>query len=252
MTDKAALENKLERLAASGMTAGGARSLTGTPDDILRLILREIDDIVLPRTLRLEGAGRRAVSCEVTSRRLVRLLGAVGGAAGSVEGQTLANDDSMHQPVRAYLEALIGQSPSVLATLHPLGRDVAAGEMGISARALADAWGLALDPRTDLSSGALVAGLVEGVGDTVLAWQSSGDTPDSGGSDTLVDELAQLPLGSDSPLLPSGAAVAISAMVQSDDETAICVARRGETTLAMMIRADAVPAALRIWRQLTG
>ncbi|MEO1455812.1 MAG: hypothetical protein AAFV31_18555 [Pseudomonadota bacterium] len=250
MTDKTTLDQKLERLAASGLAPGGAHTLSGNADDILRRILRQIDDIVLPRSLRLESAGRRVVTCDVTARRLVRVAG-LGGAVAGVEGQTLG-DDTMHEPLRAYFEALVASGAPLQATVTELDRAVEAGEMGVSARALADAWGLPLEPRALLTGDRLIETLVNGLGDAVLAWRSDGATHQSGGSDELAQDLTALPLGPDTPLLPPGISPVMTTITLADGEVAICTARAADTTLALSVKAAAANDVLRLWRQLTG
>ncbi|MEO0654194.1 MAG: hypothetical protein AAFY77_04935 [Pseudomonadota bacterium] len=249
MSEKATLEQKLNRLTASGVAAGGARALTGPPETLLHLILREIDDIVLPRVLHLDIAGGRNVSCEVTSRRLLRVLGKVGGAAGKLDGTALAADDAETvAKLRAYLEAAIGKSTAVAATHKMLERSVEPGEMGISALALAEAWGMPLDGGASRDARAVVEDLAAHAGDAVLAWHVEGG--DAGGDPALIATLKELPLGPDGGLLASTPGPALS-LVQRADGSVLVVGRQGATGFALAAQPAAKDALVARWRSLT-
>ena len=248
MSDEASLERKLERLSASGIDTGASRTLSGDREALLRQILNEIDDIVLGRSLRLEASATRAVTVEVTGRRILKVLGDVGAATGNLEGRSLdVEGGSDATALRGYFDALIGSAKTVRATMQPLGRTVSAGEMGLSARSLADAWSIALEPRADADGDALAAGLIADLGDAVLGWRMIGADPESGGADSSTEALAGLPLDPGTGLLPPDSPNAVTVIQRASD--AIAIVRIAGATLALHLTAQAAPRAVELWRR---
>ncbi|MEL6644646.1 MAG: hypothetical protein AAFQ79_11980 [Pseudomonadota bacterium] len=251
MSDETNLERKLERLAASGLATGESRQLTGDRDAILRQILIEIDDTVLPRSLRLEASATRAVTVEIKGRRLLKVLGNVGAATAGLEGRSLdAEGGEDVAALKSYFEALIGTAKTVRATMQALDIAPSAGDMGLSARALAEAWSVALAPRADADRPGLVAGLISDLGDAVLGWRVDSEQTDTGGADASVSDLMALPLGAHSPLLPPDARYAMTLVQRSSGEDAIFLARIDATTAALHLTADAGPRAIAVWRKI--
>lgn len=251
MSDETSLERKLERLAASGLATGASRQLTGDPDGLLRQILIEIDDTVLPRSLRLEASATRAATIEIKGRRLLKVLGNVGPASAHLEGRPLdAEGEDDTAALKAYFEALVGSAKTVRATMQPLDRTPSAGELGLSARALADAWSINLEPRADADGPRVAAGLISDLGDAVLGWRIDGETQQAGGSDVAVATLSDLPLAPDTPLLSPSARYAMAVIHRRDGESAIVVARIETTTVALHLAAQAATRAVSLWRKI--
>ena len=251
MTGKSTLEEKLERLAAAGMAEPGGRRIEGEGDELITGILREIDDIVLPRRLIFETPlGRKAI-CEVTRRRILRVSGNV-GASEAIAGTDLSADDvTERDDLRAYFNGLIAGASFLRVTSAALGRDVSPADIGVSARHLADSWGLRFERADSEEAAARLDDYLAELGKDVSAWiLSGGDDQASSGDADAVGELETLLAGDSPPILPDGQTIAFASVSRPDLSVAYIVARFGTTHLSLRLPNESAVEAARLWRKV--
>lgn len=150
VTGRGKLEERLQKLAAAGVAGPGGRALRSVSQAVLlRRILDEIGETVLPRRLRLSAGEDRAVVLTAANGRLLRIEGVEGGgalgdAAGEVSGRPFEPADvSLAEPLRALFLALARGVDTVMIRHEAFDNALDPERAGLSAEALADAWGIA-------------------------------------------------------------------------------------------------------------
>lgn len=189
MNDRSALTERLQRLASAGFGDGAERTIrAGGPDGLLRAILFEADTIVMPRALRLEGAGGAGLTLEVANRRVL--------CARQTTGERTPMDPADEGAVdrlRDLLMAVVGTGAAARIRHAPLGREIDPAEPGISVGVLAETWDLALTGRRDESDGEVLDGFLSAVGEALPAWlMIAGEVSESFGDEDLVEGLVAL------------------------------------------------------------
>jgi hypothetical protein len=191
VTDRSALEQRLQRLASAGFGDGAVRTIrAGDPDGLLRAILFEADTVVMPRELRLEGASGAGLALEVANRRVLRARAPTGGAGPAPMDP---GDPEAQERLRKMLLAMLGAGAEVRVQHTTLGRDIDPAEPGISVGAIAESWGLPLSrpPREDDAS--VLDAFLSACDDDLPAWvMIAGEVSESFGDDDLVEGLIAL------------------------------------------------------------
>ncbi len=185
--DRTALTERLRRLAAAGGDGGARRIRAADSGALLAAILFEADTVVMPRQLRIAGAGP-ALVLEVASRRVLRALPEGGAALAPDPG-----DAASLEGLRDMLAAALGAAAEAQVTHLPLWREVDPTEPGVSVAALAESWGLALTGGRDGSEAEVLDRFLSAAGAALPAWlMLSGQVRESLGDDDLLDGLAAL------------------------------------------------------------
>jgi hypothetical protein len=191
VTDRSALEQRLQRLASAGFGDGAVRTIRADdPDGLLRAILFEADTVVMPRELRLEGASGAGLALEVANRRVLRARAPTEGAEPALMHPA---GPETQERLRKMLLAMIGSGAEVRVQHTALGREIDPAEPGISVAAIAESWGLALSkpPRED--DAVVLDAFLSASGDDLPAWvMISGEVSESFGDDDLVEGLVAL------------------------------------------------------------
>lgn len=252
MSDKSTVERKLAKLAAAG-TAGadGRTRVLKSPQDALSLLVAEIDDIVLPATLECTDENGRALRCDVSGRRLLRLAAtrAPAGHGAILDTELDGDDPELPGAIRALIEGLFSGSDTLNMTTHPLGRSVGPAEVGISPRTLAAAWEL---PELSLADPeAAMRVFLERHADRIAAWHIAGgesrgdaalwgETPPDRVIETLLDPKIIADAG---PVLVS---------IALDGDEALIAARIGDVSLAILSPWAELPTLTDDWQRVTG
>ncbi|WP_341367136.1 hypothetical protein [Yoonia sp. BS5-3] len=151
MNELTALTEKLAALAAEDeVYVAGARVISPDSGEVaLAAILREIDNVVLERTL-VFTIGEVEVSAIVAGRRLRGLLDITAGTAGAdkVVGQVLSREEKAPLKAAGALLRLLCEGASrVTVRSKPAERFGTSADAGILATDLADIWDVDLDAR---------------------------------------------------------------------------------------------------------
>jgi len=186
MTDRKTLERRLEALASVGVASSNGRmSRSLGPNSLLRRLLVELDLAIMPRRLAVETDLGRAASFLVANSRLIRIESMVGG--GSDVGSDLkANDAELNARLEGQFRALLDGAKEMTTLTVSVVEGVDPQAAGPSARALAQAWGIALEV-PDLTSSEIIDAFLGRVKETVLAWKIVGG--DGSGDPDKLDEL---------------------------------------------------------------
>ncbi|MEM1064287.1 MAG: hypothetical protein AAGJ74_02195 [Pseudomonadota bacterium] len=250
MNDKASLEAKLAAVAEAGLPGAKGRALRGDSHTaLMAAVLREIDALVLPRTLTIDGAGGRRIRCEVTGRRLLRVYGDAGGAHRTLEGRDLdGGEDTLAGELGAYFEAAFGDLREIHARVSPLEREVGPADPGISAGALADAWGLTL--AGPIADGAVIDSFLAELGEATQAWRLiGGDDCASAGDSAALDRLEGMAAEA---LLPPDDSGVMTALALSDGGDTVIAARADGMTLLAALPPGSATHAAAVWRRVAG
>ncbi len=217
---------------------------------LMAAVLREIDTLVLPRTLTIDAAGGRRIRCEVTGRRLLRVYGDAGGAHQALEGRDLdGGDPALAGELGAYFEAAFGEARALHARVGPLEREVGPADPGISASALADAWGLALAGPAG-ADGAVIDSYLAELGEATQAWRLiGGEESASAGESEALDRLDGVEADA---LLPPGDGAAMTALSLAEGGDTVIAARADGMTLLAALAPGSAARAAGLWRRVTG
>jgi hypothetical protein len=188
VSDERRLRDKLEKLAAEGTGDGAARRLEASGErDMLRAILEEVDETMLPRTLIFRADDGAILRLEAANRRLLGVADVTRETHGSAMLPLLApDDDGALATVASVLRSFATGRTGLTVTVAPLARGSGPGNRGRAANAVGAALGLELyrsDARLSTSDSA--QGFDAGLARAALAiMEISGGQPlPAGGSD---------------------------------------------------------------------
>lgn len=247
------LEHRLTRLASAGFGQGAERTLRASdPDALLRAILIEADSVVMPREIRLRGAGH-GTALEVANRRLLRAR----ALDGPKDPVTLdAADPSHADTVRSLIVDAIGASAMVRLGHWPLDREINPAEPGMAIQVLAEAWGISLEP-SDPNDGAVLDRFLSGAARALPAWiMLAGDVTESFGDERLLDDLLKISEGDLGSSLRGQATstpwrfVALGTGARKTPYAAIAIV--GETVFLMSIARGRLGLVADAWRTALG
>ncbi|MEL6167787.1 MAG: hypothetical protein AAFR35_03800 [Pseudomonadota bacterium] len=264
MGDDLPLDGLLTKLASAGLSGPGPRIIARLGGaDPLAAILSEIDETVLPRTLDFSTDAGRRVHCDVVGRRLLKVSDIVSpsplpGQAALLGADLDASQGDAGDRLRAMFLGAMQGADILSVEAHMLGRDVAPGEVGISAALLADMWGFALDPDPPTDAAAVLGGFLSAIEQNVQAgiWMH-GEEADSFGEEATLARLGppvdldaaagELVAARIDPLEP---APLLATRMSGGDVRVI--ARFGDQVLVLLVNADAEADIAQHWRCLTG
>lgn len=254
MSDKSTIEQKLVKLASVEMV-GPARKLgDDTGSGRMAAILSEIDNIVLPRLLVIETPSGGALRCEIANRRLL----SIASDGGPPPPQLDADLEGVAQAVADYIITVLSENGQAIGRVLPLAREVGPMDVGTAARALAVAWGIALEPGAADDPYVVVGQFLENHAGQIAAWyiHQYGAEEAAGGDDPAAvfgDKSPQVVLSAiDSPAIAApGEPVLVVTSPTDDSETALLLGRLG--TLSFAIRAPKPEATTLLddWQRLT-
>lgn len=149
MQNQSAIKAKLAVLAAQDSVFSDGQRVISHDLPPLAAILREIDDTVLERTL-VFGIGTTRVFAVVAGRRLRGIVEIADGTPThpNVVGQVIARDEpDTIEAVGKVLKNLCADNPAITVYSIAVRQIGSHAEAGVSATALARAWGVDLDAK---------------------------------------------------------------------------------------------------------
>lgn len=199
MTTPDELQHKIERLAAAGAPAATGRRLAPFGGrSLLSTLLVEVDETMLGRTLRVANATGGEMLLDVHNRRLLQLR-APGADRNGAQGESVLwrpsdpPDTGTVTALRDLLDGFIGDSETLLLRGDPGALSHSADMLGISAKRLAEDWGLALAPPAEQPLADVLDAILAESKEHVVTWvrRQDGHT-DCGGDSTLFDQAEAL------------------------------------------------------------
>ncbi len=165
MTDKARLQNRLEKLAAFGVAGPRGRLLDlAGPGGALGAVLREIDETALPQRLIFQSSTTRLLTCEASGRRIIT----ADAPSQSVAGAVLPDDPAGLDALKAAIETGFAGAAPVFVNGATIDQAGSLGDSGVSASALAEAWGIPIGGET--ATPPPLAAILDAVGGLATAW----------------------------------------------------------------------------------
>ncbi len=199
MNDKGSLERQLEELAAAGTADFAGRELRAlSPDTLRKHLLRTLNGTMMPRVLSLKSDTGRAVVAEIAHGRVARIVSAdlTQPPTGLPEllGQPLAtSEDHVVQHIAAVFADLVDGASALRIKVEGTGPASDPTHAGPSARAIAEIWGIEIDPAALPEPGAIFDDFLAAVQGHSIAWLMEGPTAEeSGGAgdENALDDLA--------------------------------------------------------------
>ena len=167
------------------------------PEALLRRMLWEIDETVLPRQLIFGTREGGTVTLAAGNRRLLRIESASGpgmDAHAELAGQGFEpGTPGVAEEIRALLEKLIEGADTVFVRQDTHSEPIDPERAGLSATALAESWGIDLAGSEGSAPGDAIDTFLGSAQSAVLAWLMTGpETPETEGAGEpgAVDELA--------------------------------------------------------------
>lgn len=181
----ALLERALRRFAAAGRSRPRRRfSPSPCHEAVLRALLAEMDETVLPRQFELISDTGAKLVLTVSNRRLLSVAGAGEGIRAATDPEDLA-DQAM-----VMLRALLDQADSVtLDVIKAAPPDTAASSISCSVRLLADAAGLAAFDDTDDALPGNFVEMVKALAHAWLRFDTGWRDREGDGPDDLIEQL---------------------------------------------------------------
>lgn len=255
MSSRAALTERLRRLAAAGLSGGAAREFRDVDAaDLVSELLFEADSIVLPRQLRIESDEGQGLTLEIANRRILR---AQVPGSDAVPVIFFPSDPDAGRTLRGMVDAALGSGPVVRFGHAPLGREMDPAEPGISVRAVAEAWGVQVAPSGDKSTAEMLDAFLSEASDLLPAWVIVAEgASEICGEDDLIDGLVALAeTGIAKRLRDRGGRDAwrFAAMGPFlEDAPFRAIGAVGETLFLMAIAPDALDEVAGHWRKAIG
>ena len=196
MNGKVTLEQRLIRLASSGVAGPAGQVLRAPgPDALLSRLLTEIDETVLPRRVHLDGAGGGPLTFAAANGRLIRIeAAALSGSHDDLLNQSFdPGDTGVAERLKALFVALTAGGDTVTIRRETTGDGFDPGHAGLSAETLAEVWGVPLRPSGGTGGvGGAIDSFLGAVHETAAAWMLTGietNESESAGDEERVDEL---------------------------------------------------------------
>ena len=196
MNGKVTLEQRLIRLASSGVAGPAGQVLRAPgPDALLSRLLTEIDETVLPRRVHLDGAGGGSLTFAAANGRLIRIeAAAVPGGHDDLLNQAFdPGDTGVAERLKALFVALTAGGDTVTIRRETTADGLDPGRAGLSAETLAEAWGVRLRPTGEAGgAGSAIDSFLGAVHEIAVAWMLTGvetTESESAGDEERVDEL---------------------------------------------------------------
>lgn len=185
------LESQLARLGAAIPRSNSGQRWLSAPDTrgLLANLLREVDETLLPRRMVIEIHGRAVAYLNVSARRVLH-LGLPGGPSSAGNGSH--SPDQIASKFINQLKGVLGATTVLTLRITHLTPDPNAANMGCSARSLARAASLRIDP---VKQEVAARSFFEAVGRysiACLALDSAGVPIAADGSDTQIARLSEM------------------------------------------------------------
>ncbi len=187
MNDKGSLERRLEELAAAGTADVDGRELRAlSPDTLRKHLIRTLNGTMMPRILSLTADTGRTLKAEVAHGRVARILSAELGensiGAGDLVGSPLATaEGDVVQRIAGLFAHLIDGAESLRVRIEGTGPASDPTHAGPSARAIAETWGIEVDPAALPEPGAIFDDFLAAVQGKSIAWLMQGANPEESG-----------------------------------------------------------------------
>ena len=200
MSEKATLEQRLVRLASSGIAGPGGRIVRAPGDGaLLPRLLSEIAEAVMPRRMRLSAGGGRSITLAAANGRLLEVETAdIPGDFADLVGEAFDGGNvGDAEALKAMFEALIGDEDTLLVRQEAMDIALDPLHAGVSAEALAEAWQMPFavedSPDGDDFGAIAIDAFLAATQGEVTAWLMTGpETPESegAGDPDAVEDLA--------------------------------------------------------------
>lgn len=198
MNGKSTLEARLARLAASGTAGSEGRIVRGRSSEALLLqILDEIAETIMPRRVHLSTPPGAKLSLDIANGRLIRVAAAEGspGFLGMDEltGTAFDPDDAEQAgALRSLFDTLLDGTDMLTFRPEVLEESFDPHHAGLSASALAEAWGIELETGGAPEAALAVDTFLSSIQNDISAWlMTVPGTPEveAAGETDVVDEL---------------------------------------------------------------
>lgn len=258
MTDKAMLEARLRDLVASGVSGPDGRVIRAvSPEKLLVRLLREIDQSIMPRDLRVETGSGRVLEIGAANGRLDR-LGAAKPASllNGLEGPAIdSSDPELPGKLQACFGAFLDGETMLHISYAPPAGVMDRTSAGPSAHALAKSWEVALSPLDADDPAARVDAFMARAKELMIGWiLTDMDLSESqaAGDEAMVDALGEAANGLLDLIADAPQGWDVMALAADGDDDMTCMLWAGETVVLAGLARSALGEVADLWRDAMG
>ncbi|MFD0981251.1 hypothetical protein [Tropicimonas aquimaris] len=187
------IARKIRRLSSAGGQGNRGRLLRAFGGrSLLASLLLEVDETILPRTLRIGNGSGSEIVLSAANRRLLQASAGSSTGRGGVEIEPDSQDPDSMNALLDLLEDFIAGSETLRVRSEAPG-SATSGLIGVSARRLSDTWGAPMYPPEAPSLPEQLDAVLMEHRSGIVAWQRRQDgQTDCGGDACFYDDLGPL------------------------------------------------------------